>query len=572
MRITVAMMILVTVMLLASAPAVLCLESSNEGEKEIHSSAHERSPEVAPVDKVTYMVPMQDGVRLATDVYLPEGEPPFPVILARTPYDKTGLESLGAEGVRRGYAMVMQDTRGRFASEGENLPFWGDGWGKHKDGYDALEWLAEQAWCNGKIGTIGASALAITQLALAGSGTKRLTCQHIVSAAPEMYSYMVFPGGVFKKLMVEGWVEGNVYDVESLQLWTTHPSRCEFWLERDLTPHYNRVNWPAVHVGGWHDIFAQGTIDAFLGYKTKGGPKARGKQKLIMGPWTHDMFTEEVGELIFPGAASPPNNVHDMWRWLEYHLKDQQNGIADEPAVTYYVMGDVLDPTAPGNEWRTASHWPPVNAAMTHFYLHSDRTLSTTEPAAEKAFLTYRYNPNDPVPTLGGLQLIPPAGPTDHSTIEGRPDVLTFTSDPLSEPMEVTGRVRASIWASGDAPDTDFMVRLCDVYPDGRSFNVCEGVLRARFRKSLSEEKLMEPGQVYRFDLDLWSTSIIFNKGHRLRVHVTSSSSPGYDPNPNTGEPFRASDKTRIAKNTIYLDADRPSHILLPVVKQQAQD
>ena len=230
-----------------------------------------------------------------------------------------------------------------------------------------------------------------------------------------------------------------------------------------------------------------------------------------------------------------------------------------------YVLGDVTDPNAPGNTWRTADAWPPCPASPTPYYLQADRSLST-QKAAAAATLDYRHDPTHPIPTIGGIQLTLPAGPINQNPIESRDDLLVFTSEPLTEPIEVTGRVRARLWIESDAPDTDFFVRLCDVYPDGRSFNLCEGVLRARFRHGLDREQLLTPGDVQPLDIDCWSTSVIFNRGHRLRVHVSSSSAPGFDPNPNTGEPLRASDRARPARNTIHLGPDRPSHVLLPLV------
>jgi putative CocE/NonD family hydrolase len=336
-----------------------------------------------------------------------------------------------------------------------------------------------------------------------------------------------------------------------------------------LNGHYDKVKAAAVHIGGYFDIFAQGTLDAFVGYQERGGPGARGKQKLIMGPWTHGVFSEKAGELTFPNAKRPPNNVRDQWRWFDHTLKGADNGINREPAVTYYVMGDTSNTNVPGNTWRTADRWPPVAATATPFYLRADRTVSRTKPGPAEP-LGYTCDPTNPVPTLGGPELTIPAGPKDQRSIENRPDVLVFSTEPLAELLEITGRVRAKLWAASDAPDTDFFVRLCDVYPDGRSFNICEGRLRARFRESSSQEKLLKPGEVCAFDLDLWSTSIILNKGHRLRVHVTSSSAPGFDPNPNTGEPFRQSTTTRVARNTLYCDGEHPSHLLLPVAGSSA--
>jgi uncharacterized protein len=508
----------------------------------------------------TEMVAARDGVRLATDVYLPEGAGPWPVILARTPYNKAMGAGIGAEGVKRGYAIVVQDCRGRFASEGENLPFHLD----HADGPDTMTWLLAQPWCNGKVGTWGGSAGAITQLLMVGRNAPQPACQHLTVGAPDLYAGM-YPGGVFKKAMIEDWIRGAKFATNALAAWEAHPRYDEYWQTRDIAPRQGAINTAAVHLGGWYDIFAQGTIDSFLSYQTRGGPGARGKQKLVMGPWTHGVLQNKAGELTFPdNAKRPPHDVHDSWKWFDYQLKGADNGFGAAPAVTYYVMGDVSDGQAPGNLWRTADQWPPLPTHDTAWYLHGDRTLSQSVPGGE-APLSYLYNAADPVPSRGGLQLTIPAGGMDQRPIESRPDVLVFTSAPLPEPLEVTGRVRLKLWVGSDAPDTDFVARLCDVYPDGRSINICEGQFRARFRNGFDREAFLRPGQVYPLEIDLWSTSIIFNRGHGLRVHVTSSSAPGYDPNPNTGDAFRARDYRRAARNVVFVDRRHPSHLVLPV-------
>jgi hypothetical protein len=519
--------------------------------------------EKPPVEPRTFAVPMRDGVKLGTDVYLPSTNGAFPVLLTRTPYNKALGAGQGRDGARHGFATVIQDTRGRFSSEGANLPFDSD----VEDGFDTVEWLLKQPWCNGRVGTFGGSAGAITQMLLASSGPSNVLSQHLTVGGPSLYFDVVYAGGVFRKALAEDWLRITRFSPDALKLWISHPTYDAYWQARDLTSRYARVNAAAVHIGGYFDIFAQGTLDAFVGCQERGGPGARGKQKLIMGPWTHGVFTEQAGELLFPNAKRPPNNVRDQWRWFDATLRGVDNGIQREPAVTYYVMGDVSDPGAPGNTWRTASQWPPVAATPTAFYLRADRTVSRTKPGAAEP-LGFTYDPANPVPTLGGPELTIPAGPKDQRSIESRSDVLVFTSEPLAEPLEVTGRVRARLWAASDAPDTDCFVRLCDVYPDGRSFNICDGRLRARFRESFEREKLLQPGEVCQFDVDLWSTSIIFNQGHRLRVHVTSSSAPGFDPNPNTGEPFRHGTNTRLARNTLYCDGQRPSHLWLPVVRE----
>jgi hypothetical protein len=513
---------------------------------------------------------MRDGARPATDVYLPAGAALFPVILLRSPYNKALGRDLGLAGAKHGYATVIQDTRGRFASEGENLPFYAHGWGAHHDGVSTVDWIAAQAWCNGKIGTFGGSALGITQYQLAGGGSDRIAAQHVSVGAPNLYEGGVYRGGVFRKAMIEDWLRVSQFSDRALELWTSHPAYDRYWRGLEVTTRYRWASAPALHLGGYFDIFAQGTIDAFLGFQRHGGPRARGAQKLILGPWTHAVLTEKAGELTFPNARCPPGDVHDHFRWFDYHLKGISNSAATQAPVTYYVMGDISDPEAPANVWRSASTWPPLPVSLTRYFLRRDHSLSSTEPNEERASLSYRYDPANPAPTIGGYELTLPAGPRDQTPLDGRTDVLVFSSPVLAEPFEVTGRVRARLYLSSDAPDTDLVVKWCDVYPDGRSFNICEGILRARYRQSLRRERLLEPGTVYGLDVDLWSTSIIFNRGHRLRVLVTSSSAPGYDPNPNTGAPFRQSRTIRVAENTLWLSSARPSHVLLPVVRTNA--
>jgi hypothetical protein len=511
--------------------------------------------------KETFMLPMRDGVKLATDVHKPAGEisNALPVILARTPYNKNGLDGIGSEASRRGFIFVAQDCRGRFASEGENLPFNLDG----SDGFDTLEWIAKQPWCNGKIGTWGGSAGAITQFQMVTSGTDKISSQHLTVGAPNLYD-VVYIHGVFRKALVEDWLRGAQWGSNALPRWVAHPTYDDYWRERDLSRDYKRANAPALHIGGYWDIFAQATIDAFVGYQEKGGPKARGKQRLVMGPWSHGVNQDEVGELKFPNAKKPPGAVDDAWKWFDATLKGAT--FNPEPAVSYYVIGDVTDSKAPGNVWRTADKWPPVKTTATKYFLHADRSLNTSTSAAGSAStLTYTYDPSNPAPTVGGIQLSIPAGPRDQKKVEERDDVLVFTTAPLTKPIEVTGRVRAKIWISTDVPDTDFIGRVCDVYPDGRSFNLCEGAIRARFRDGTDREAFMEPGKVYEIEIDLWSTSVIFNTGHRIRLQLTSSSAPGYDPNPNTGAPFRANTDTRKASVKLYVDPAHPSHLTLPV-------
>lgn len=329
----------------------------------------------------TVMLPMRDGVKLATDVYRPKGSGKHPAILIRTTYNKALHAEQGADAVRRGYVMVVQDTRGRFASEGENLPFETDGWwGGREDGLDTVEWMARQPWC-GKIGTVGGSALGITQLLLAGTGTKKVAAQVIHVGAPRAYGDMVFSGGVFRKAMIEDWLRIAAFSPTALAHWTRTDIDGPFWQERDLSRRYSQVHTAAVHVGGWYDIFAQGTIDAFQGFQLRGGQGARGKQRLIMGPWTHGIFQDKAGELKFRNGKTPPVRSADVWAWLGSQLRGEDTGVDRDPAVTYYTMGDARDAAAPGNEWRTATTWPPPGGKNTPYYLGATGALSPVKPS-----------------------------------------------------------------------------------------------------------------------------------------------------------------------------------------------
>lgn len=509
--------------------------------------------------KETIMLPMRDGIKLATDIHKPDGSEKLPVILIRTPYNKDGNAAIGTEGIKRGYVVVAQDCRGRFASEGENLPFDKD----KQDGFDTIEWVAKQPWCNGKIGTWGGSAVAITQFQMLASGTKKITAQHLTVGAPNLYD-VIYINGVFRKSLIEDWLRTSRWSPHALPVWVAHPTYDDYWRERDASRHYKKAV-PAVHIGGYWDIFAQATIDAFVGYQKHGDRNAREKQKLIIGPWAHAVLQEKVGELTFRDGKKPVGAAHDAWSWFDFTLKNDDSQIAKQPAVTYYVLGDAGDAKAPGNVWRTAETWPPFAAPGTKYYLHGDRTLSRNEPLHSEP-LEYVYDPQTPVPTVGGIQLTIPAGPMDQKKVESRNDVLVFTSAPVTAPLEVTGRIHAKIWVSADVPDTDFIARFCDVYPDGRSFNLSEGAVRARFRDGLGKETMLKAGKVYPIEIDLWSTSVIFNTGHRLRLQITSSSAPGYDPNPNTGAVFRSKSETRKATVKLYVDKEHPSHVALPVI------
>ncbi len=517
-----------------------------------------------PAQPQSLMLPMRDGVRLATDVYRPTGTGRWPTLLMRTPYGKSAkfpVEFL----LRVGIAVVVQDSRGRFASEGENLPFLFDGWGPQQDGCDIIAWIAAQPWSDGKIATYGGSALGITQILTAAAAPEHLVCQSISVAYGSAYHHAAYVGGALNKSLVEGWLTGNRFDPKALALFREHDTYDDWWQRLDADSRADQVRVPGRFQGGWYDVFCQGTIDAFCARQERGGPGAKGTQKLVMGPWPHGQNVK-VGELTYPdNARRAPTAISDE-AWLGHYLKGVASGVAQAPAVHYYTMGAIGEPGAPGNEWHTASAWP-VPARPTAWHLGTDGQLTAAPPTAGQGPLTWRYDPSQPVPTRGGCNLTLPAGPMDQRPVEQRPDVLVFTSEPLAQPLEVTGRLTARLFVSTSAPDTDFTVKLSDVYPDGRSMLVADGIRRLRFRNGFVRAEPAQPGQVYEIEVDLWSTSLVFNQGHRLRVAVSSSNYPKYAANPNTGH--KGEDGRQPADNRVYCEQARPSRLMLPVVERR---
>jgi putative CocE/NonD family hydrolase len=314
-------------------------------------------------------------------------------------------------------------------------------------------------------------------------------------------------------------------------------------------------------VTGWYDIFTIDQIAMFQAVQAAGAAQ----QHLIVGPWSHNTLGEATtGQLTFPNGAMDLNTM--MEDWFAHHLLDVQNDVSEWPAVQYFVMGDVDSAGAPGNEWRTATTWPPFTATEQTLYLRTGGTLDETQPDSDEAADTYTYDPANSVPTTGGNNMLLDDGPYDQSAVEGRSDVLTYTTAALTSTIEVTGTIRATIWIQTDAVDTDVSVRVSDVYPDGRSMLITEGILRTRFRNgSFASETLMVPNTPTRIDVDLWPTSIVFNTGHRIGVAVTSSNSPRFEPNPNTGVAFQLDDETtQTAHIEILHNAAYPSAVVLP--------
>ena len=509
----------------------------------------------------TVMVAMPDGVELATDYFVPEGDGPFPVIVARSVYGRAAGWHLAPELAKRGLALVIQDTRGRGTSKGEDRVFGDDGWGERQDGADTVNWVLEQPWCNGTVGTWGMSALGIVQVLMAGA-TQKVKAQSIAVASSNFYGQVSYQGGVWRKSLIEGWTKSqkNTYIWE---VWKAHPTYDDFWAEYNAEARASKITAPALHIGGWWDIFGQGTLNNFTSRQHDGGEGARGNQKLIMGAWVHGPV-KEVGDLVMPDNFNYDFGGYGN-RFLDHWLLGEDNGIMDEPAVNYYTIGDVTRPDGPGNEWRTANDWPPFPTVETAYYLGADNRLGTEPATGDVKPYTYTYNPADPCPTHGGQNLLIPAGPFDQREQGQRADVVTFASDVLEAPLEIAGRVTARLWVSTDAPDTDFTAKLIDVYPDGREILMLDNIQRLKFRNGFTKADPLPPGGVGEITIDLWSISLIFDEGHRIGLHVSSSNYPRFEKNPNSGDDFPTDDNLRVANNAIHLGEAHPSALLLPV-------
>src|SRR5215813_1829587 len=349
-------------------------------------AAQDRSPK-----HLEQMVPMRDSVKLGTNIYLPDGQGPWPVAVERTPYNKDVLGGTAGVWTARGYALVIQDVRGKFKSEGGYRPFQDD----VNDGYDTVEWAAKQAWSNGKVGMFGASAMGITANLAATAVPPHLVAMFTMVARSSIYNQSAFMGGVFRKELNEGWLKRE--HAESMIGETLkHNIKDHFFDSNEMPLHWADVRVPVYNYGGWYDIFLQGNIDDFAGLQSRGGGLAAGNQKLIMGPWGHG----NIEEIKYP-ANSTINPNDEALRWFDYWLKGMGNGIMSEAPIKYYVMGDVTDPAAPGNQWRTALSWPPPSRITSYFFAPGGG-LGRKIPDGTESKDTYRYDPADPVPTIGG--------------------------------------------------------------------------------------------------------------------------------------------------------------------------
>ena len=529
-----------------------------------------------PQEKTTYMVQMDDGIHLATDVYYAPGSfgNPRPVILIRTPYDKSGwADDLYLQFyLLQNYHVVIQDLRGTYASEGGNnfLLFTKS----YLDGVDTIEWILNQEWSNGKIASVGVSALCLNQYFYAGMGPQGLKAQSLWFGTPELFDHAIFQGS-YHKSSVETWIQSTapdnwLYQIETIFKYipkneTLYNSTS---LSIPLGPHYSNVSVRALHVGGWYDHFLQGTLDGFVGYDDYGATSALGHQKLIMGPWTHgSIYGGKQGELTYPQNSNGFGLIFD---WETEVFDEAFLGIPanwDGARVAYYLMGDVNVSSNEWNYWRYAYDWP-LDHADDVWYLNGDGSLTKNSIGLINKNFSYLYDPRYPVPNLGGQnQPFDLAGPYDQRPIENRADVLIFETPVLTEAVETVGRIWGHLYVSSNCTDTDFTVKITDVYPNNRSMLVTDGSLTVRFRNNYTTESLMtgNPNDVYELWVDCWSSAYVFAPGHKIRVAISSSNYPRYGINPNTGVPL-AYDylNYNIANNTLLVGPEYESSIILP--------
>ncbi len=535
-------------------------------------------------------IPMRDGTTLRANVARPTPEGRYPVILMRTPYGKPGRDNGDMKRyAEAGYVMIAQDCRGTGSSEGTWDPFAYD----VHDGLDTQGWIGAQPWCNGSIGTAGGSYVGWTQWASAPGASPTLKCAVPVVPFGEVFPDLAYYGGAFQLALLMGWgtaVGGVNLTPEQLQAaflhlplqsfgdqfekpipylndWIKHSTYDDYWKQRGIDDRYEEVRIPVLNIGGWYDIFSKPVIDLVDNVREQSEDRlVRRNQYVIVGPWAHGVGGQNCGDLDF-GPEAKRDIGELQFQWFEYWLQGKETGVEDWPAYQLFIMGE--------NRWRGENEWPLERTHYTPLYLHSagkangskgDGTLSLDQPGEESAD-TFTYDPANPVPTVGGNNLVgAKAGPYDQSEVERRDDMLVYTGAVLDEDLEVTGPVTMVLYAASTAPDTDFTAKLVDVHPDGRAFNLCDGILRARYRKGPEAAEALTPGAVEKYEIDLWVTSNLFKAGHQVRVEISSSNFPRFDRNPNSGLPFGTDTELHPATQTVYHTAQHPSHILLPVI------
>ncbi len=545
-------------------------------------------------------VPMRDGTLLSCDIYRPDTTGQFPVLLQRTPYGNFSPD-LGYRYARKGYVVVMQDVRGKNDSDGKFHPFVNE----TTDGYDSQKWCGTQSWSNGKVGTFGGSYVGATQFLPARLANEHLGCMFAVVAASDYYRHWVYSGGAYalsvntmwgalsvsarvgQNMSAEplDWEEifntlplKNIPDALGRNVpwygeWLEHPLYDQYWQELSIARNYEKITVPAYHIGGWYDIFLEGTLENFAGITARGATeKARKGQRLIIGPWFHGTTGKrESGQVDF-GAEAELDYDGLQQRWFDHWLKGEDNGVGDEKPVKLFVMGE--------NKWREFDAWPPADAAEQEFFLHADKAansllgegrLDSKAPGGKEIVDSYRYDPADPVPTLGGndccRETIVTQGPYDQQMLELRNDILVYTSEPLEQELVVTGPVKMVLWAASSAVNTDFCAKLVDVDPNGKALNITFGILRAPMRNGLDKWEELQPGKPYELTIELRPTANTFLPGHRIRLEVTSSNFPRFARNLNTtGMADGGKTEMIVANQQVFHDRKHPSRLVLSVL------
>jgi putative CocE/NonD family hydrolase len=564
-------------------------------------------------------VKMRDGVILRADIYRPTADGKFPVLLQRTPYNKDNDVDFGFKSAARGFVVIVEDVRGRYASEGDWYTFKNE----PNDGYDTVEWAAALTYSNGKVGMFGGSYVGATQMLAAIAHPPHLAGICPIVTASNYHSNWVYQGGAFEQWFDQNWTSGlaqNTFDREvanntnalqgisifpladyplfnldkhshpasSAALapyyldWLAHPDYDDYWKAISIEDHFGDINVPALHVAAWYDLFLGGSLRNYEGLKAHAATdQARRGQRLMVIVGGHAGNGPKIGDVDF-GAASKIDEDEITLHWYEYLFKDAHNEFASNKRARIFVMG--------ANQWRDEDDWPLSRARGTKYFLHSggkanslggNGTLSVSVPGNKEPSDQYIYDPANPVPTVGGplccdsKHLAP--GPHDQRAVEARDDVLVYSTPPMSQDTEITGPVTVELYAKSSAVDTDFTAKLIDVAPDGFAQNLTEGILRVRYRDSQETPSLITPGQIYKLNIDVWATSNVFKKGHILRLEISSSNFPRFARNLNTGrnrylqasEDMNSDQLFRPATNVIYHDAEHPSALILPVVSDR---
>jgi putative CocE/NonD family hydrolase len=552
-------------------------------------------------------VVMRDGVVLRADIYRPAAEGKFPVLLQRTPYDRRNFD-FGLKGAMRGFVVIIQDVRGRYASDGEFYTFVNE----PNDGYDTVEWAAALPYSNGKVGMFGGSYVGATQMLAAIAHPPHLAGICPVVTSSNYHDSWTYQGGAFEQWFNESWTSGLAQDTLARKVakgtnavngmwkqplsayslfpvsesdansaavlapyyldWLGHPNYDAYWKKISIEEHFSDIQVPALHIPAWYDIFLGGSLKNYAGIRDHGGTDAARKgQRLLVAIGGHSGAGRKVGDVDFGDDAAFHEDEITL-EWYEYLFKGAQNQFSSKP-VKIFVMG--------ANQWREEDDWPLARAKELKYFLHSggkanslrgNGTLTAAAPAKEIED-SYVYDPAKPVPTVGGPLCCDgqhwPPGPKDQRGVEAREDVLVYSTAPMAADMEVTGPVTLELWAKSSAADTDFTAKLVDVGPNGFAQNLTEGILRTRFRDSLEVPTLITPGQAYQLKIDLWATSNVFKRGHVIRLEVSSSNFPRFDRNLNLGTMSYGGGETVgiAATNSVLHDAEHPSVLTLPVVK-----